>query len=93
MTHSEILRKSLEMTMDELQDKIMLYTSAINIMNEVKKIRIRDGEKTEEMIKRQARRSAAKQQAKPVVVEQPEKHAKIDAKSDTKPGDETSRAY
>lgn len=78
MTHSEVLRKSLEMTMDELQNKIELYTSAINIMNEVKRIRIRDGEKTAEMIKRQARRDAAKQQMKTVEEEQPVKNARHD---------------
>ena len=60
MIRSEILKKALEMNIDELQETINLYNSAISIMSDVKRIRIRDGERTAEMIKRQARRNAAK---------------------------------
>lgn len=60
MIRSEILKKALEMNIDELQETINLYNSAIGIMTEVKRIRIRDGERTAEMIKRQARRNATK---------------------------------
>ena len=63
MTHSEILRNALEMTIDQLQETINLYTSAVSIMTDVKRIRIRDGERTAEMIRRQARRNAAKSPA------------------------------
>ena len=64
MTHSEILRNALEMTIDQLQETINLYTSAVSIMTDVKRIRIRDGERTAEMIRRQARRNAAKSPGK-----------------------------
>ena len=64
MTHSEILKNALEMTIDELTETINLYNSAIEIMKDVKRIRIRDGERTAEMIRRQARRNAAKSTAK-----------------------------
>ena len=74
MTHSEILKNALAMSIDELTKTINLYNSAIEIMKDVKRIRIRDGERTAEMIRRQARRNAAKSPAHQEKQHKPQEH-------------------
>lgn len=46
MTYKELTQKALNMSMDELQDEIDSLKAQVDMLEQVKKIRMRDGEFT-----------------------------------------------
>ena len=58
MTGRELIKYASECTMDQLADLITEYKSQIELLEYVKKVRVKGGEKTSEMIKRDERKKS-----------------------------------
>ena len=56
MTNKDLLKQASEVSMDELVNWINDWKSKIKLLEEVKRVRIKDGEKTADMVKRAQRK-------------------------------------
>ena len=63
MTGKEVLSWASNCTMDELVNQINRSKADIKLMEQVKRVRIKDGEKTADMIKREQKKQKKQSQA------------------------------